>query len=267
MSAPRPGSIARSASRPTGAPPPRRCAIRGAVHTDQGSTALGSDLLATAANDARELDKPRREAWALAFLGRVQLLREEWDAARRSLERSIDIARAASWVAFLPFPQALLATVDLAVGRVDHARDAFESAFALGCQIGDPCWEGLAARGVGLVHWLRGRPEDAIAWLEDARTRCVRIPDSYLWVQAYCLDALCEVAIDVGNALAGAWVADLETMAARSGMYELLVRADLHRAVMGDRQAGEAARLFASRIDNPAVLERIESLDLTAVAV
>ncbi|MGH2383130.1 MAG: hypothetical protein ACRDG7_18165 [Candidatus Limnocylindria bacterium] len=53
---------------------------------------------------------------------------------------------------FLAYPQSLLGAVDLAEGRIVEASDAFDSAFALGCQIGDPCWEGLGARGIGLAR-------------------------------------------------------------------------------------------------------------------
>jgi DNA-binding SARP family transcriptional activator len=237
-------------------------AIRGAVHNDQGETALAIELLREAAEAARDLDKPRLEAWATAFLGRSHLLRAELSPARAALVRSLDVTRAAGWVAFLAFPQSLLASVDLAEGRIGVAREAFESAFALGCQIGDPCWEGLSARGIGLVHALEGRPDEAIAWLTDARTRCIRIADSYLWVHAYCIDALCEVAIAAGHPGAAAWVGDLETLAARTGMAELLVRADLHRVALGDRRAGAAAALFSARIDNPAVLRLVDALEV-----
>jgi DNA-binding SARP family transcriptional activator len=242
-------------------------AIQGAVASDQGGTARGNELLAGAASDARDLDKPRLEAWALAFLGRNHLLREEWEAARASLERAIDVTRGAGWMTFMAFPQSLLAGVDLAEDRVDAAGAAFEAAFALGCQVGDPCWEGISARGIGLVHRARGRVDESIAWLQDARTRSTRFPDVYLWVNAYCLDALCDVAIDGGAAKARAWVSDLETLAARTGMTELLTRAQLHRAALGDEGAAEAARLFADRIDNPAILDRVGSLDGTVNAL
>jgi DNA-binding SARP family transcriptional activator len=235
-------------------------AIQGAVLADQGRTADGGVLLAEAATLAAALDKPRLEAWALAFLARGQILREEWEAARSSAGRSIEVSRATGWIAFLALPQSLLAAVDLATGSLDEAGSAFESAFALGCQIGDPCWEGVAARGIGLVHWSRGRVDEAISWFDDARTRCVRIPDAYLWIHAYCLDALCEAAIQANAPQARAWVGDLETLAARTGMNELLVRAQLHRAGLGDVRAVEAARLFADRIDNPAVLRRLTAL-------
>jgi len=236
-------------------------AIQGAVLVDQGRTSDGGALLAEAAALASLDDKPRLEAWALAFLARGQLLREDWEPARSSASRSIDICRTTGWIAFLALPQSLLAAADLATGRLAEATSAFESAFALGCQIGDPCWEGMAARGIGLVHWSHGQSGEAIAWLDDARTRCVRIPDAYLWVHAYCLDALCAAAIEANSPQAQAWVSDLETLAARTGMNELLVRAQLHRAALGDVRGITAARLFADRIDNPAVLARVAALE------
>ena len=103
--------------------------------------------------------------------------------------------------------------------------------------------------------------DEAIAWLDDARTRCIRIPDAYLWVHALCLDALCAVAIEAGARRASEWVNDLELVAARTGMNEMIVRAQLHRAQLGDDRAVATARLFADRIDNPAVLERLGALE------
>jgi DNA-binding SARP family transcriptional activator len=234
-------------------------AIHGAVASDRGRTVQAIERLSSAAADARALDKPRLEAWALAFLGRSHLLRQEWEPARSALTQGIAVARSAGWTTFLPFLQSLLAEVDLAEARIDQAAASFEAAFALGCQIGDPCWEGMAARGIGLIYATNGRIDEAIAWLDDARTRCMRIADAYLWVQAYCLDALCGVGIKHKRPEARAWVDDLETLAARTGMSEMLVRAHLHRTALGDRDAVETAILFADRIDNPAVLRGISS--------
>ncbi len=172
----------------------------------------------------------------------------------------MDVVRAAGWMTFQAWPQSLLGGVELAEGRVEQASEAFEAAFALGCQIGDPCWEGMGARGIGLVRLARGDLDEAIRWLDDARVRCVRIPDAYLWIHAHCIDTLARVAIDHGVAGADRWVSDLEAVAARTGMNELLVRAQLHRAALGMRGALDSARVFADRIDNPAVLERLAPL-------
>jgi tetratricopeptide (TPR) repeat protein len=237
-------------------------AIEGVVVADQGRTAKAAEFLREAAATAVKEDKPRLEAWALAFLARGHILREEWDPARAAAARAVELSRASGWITFLSLPQSLLATVDLADGRVDEASTAFESAFALGCQIADPCWEGIAARGIGLVHLARGHLDDAITWLDDARTRCIRIPDAYLWVHAYCLDALCEAAVDLGREEAPAWIRDLESVAARTGMNELLVRAQLHRARLGDPRALDAAHLFADRIDNPVLLGRLHAFNM-----
>jgi DNA-binding SARP family transcriptional activator len=240
-------------------------AIEGVVVADQGRTSEAAAYLREAAAIAADEDKPRLEAWALAFLARGHILREEWDAARPAASRAVELSRSSGWITFLALPQSLLAIVDLAEGRVDEASAAFQAAFALGCQIADPCWEGIAARGIGLVHLAHGRPDEAIAWLDDARTRCVRIPDAYLWVHAYCLDALCEAAIEIGRSEAGGWVRDLESVAARTGMNELLVRAQLHHARLGNPRALDAATLFADRIDNPVVLGKLRMRDALEV--
>ncbi|HEX7172002.1 MAG TPA: BTAD domain-containing putative transcriptional regulator [Candidatus Limnocylindria bacterium] len=233
--------------------------VSGAVANDRGRTSDAIGLLTRSAAEAASLDKPRLTAWAYTFLGRTHLLREELPEARAALERAMDAVRAAGWMTFLALPQSLLGTVDLADGRLAEASDAFESAFALGCQIGDPCWEGMGARGIGLVRIANGDIGEGIRWLDDARTRCVRVQDAYLWILGYCLDTLCEQAITHGVAGADRWVGDLEALASRTGMNEMLVRAQLHRASLGMPGARQSAAVFATRIDNPAVLHRLEA--------
>ncbi len=231
--------------------------VSGAVANDRGRTGEAIELLTRSAAEASGLDKPRLSGWAYTFLGRTHLLRDELTDARAALERAVEAVRSAGWMTFIPFPQSLLGTVDLAEGRIGEARDAFEAAFALGCQIGDPCWEGMGARGIGLVKIADGDVAEGIRWLDDARTRCVRIPDAYLWIHGYCLDALCEQGIAHGMKGTDRWIADLEAVAARTGMNELLVRAQLHRAALGMPGTRESAAVFAVRIDNPAVLRRL----------
>ncbi len=228
--------------------------VRGAVASDRGRTDDAIQLLIGSAAEASELQKPRLTAWAHAFLGRTHLLREEYAEARFNLQRAIEVTRAAGWITYLAYPQAMLASVDLAEGHVDSAGDGFDAAFALGCQIGDPCWEGMGARGIGLVKIAHGEIEEGIRWLDDARIRCVRIPDAYLWIHGFCLDTLCAQAIAHEVAGAERWVSDLEALAARTGMNELLVRAQLHRAALGFPGARQSAADFAARIDNPAIL-------------
>lgn len=84
--------------------------------------------------------------------------------------------------------------------------------------------------------------------------RCVRLPDAWLWVEGYCLDALCMLAVEHRRPEAARWIADLEALATRTGMRELVARAYFHRGRLGDRAAAEAALVLAAEVDNAAVL-------------
>lgn len=227
--------------------------LLGAVLSDRGRTAAAVDILNEAAEIGQRAQRPRIEGWARSFLGRAHLLRGEPDLARRELSRSMEVCRLAGWMSFRPWPMALGGDVALAEGRVDEASEAFESAFAIGCQLGDPCWEGMGARGVGLVRIAKGELDEGFAWLLDARARCVRIPDAYLWIEACCLDALAVMGVRYDHAGARRWVGDLESLASRTGMREMLVRAYLHRAALGDGRAAEAVMAFRDAVDNSAL--------------
>jgi hypothetical protein len=180
-------------------------------------------------------------------------LRQDLEQARECLTKGLSTARAVRWTAFVPLPEALLAEVDLLEGDVDAASHAFEHAHALALQLGDPCWEGCAARGLGLVAAQRGDAAAALQWITEARHRCVRLTDAYLWVEAYCLDALCALAVEHRYAEASQWIDDMEALATRTGMRELIARAYAHRGRLGDRAAADAARVLAAEVDNPAL--------------
>jgi DNA-binding SARP family transcriptional activator len=229
-------------------------AVQGVALTDIGRHAEALVELHEALRLAGEADAAPVEAWALTFIGRSHLLCRDLVAAREALERALIVARRLRWTAFIPLPESLLADVDLAEGRTDAAAAAYEHAYALSLQLGDPCWEGMAARGVGLVANQRGDSEAALRWIGEARTRCVRLPDAWLWVEGYCLDALCTLAVDHRRPEAASWIADLEALATRTGMRELVARAYFHRGRLGDQGAAEAALVLAAEVDNPAVL-------------
>ncbi len=195
----------------------------------------------------------RPASYTLSMLGRAHLLCGDLDAAAAALDDSLELARHENWVAFTPWPESLRADVDLGKGDIDAAAERYEHAFTLGCQLGDPCWEGMASRGIGLVAAGRGEPQKALEWLSEARRRCARLPDAYPWVEAYTLDALCSIAVAHDSRAAHAWVDELAALAGRTGMRELVVRAYAHRARLGDASALTAARALAASIDNPAL--------------
>lgn len=195
------------------------------------------------------------KAYALCLLGRIQMLRGELEEAQVTLERSVTLATECGWTVLLPWPQALLAEAELLSGAShEHVRSRLEHALSLAQQIGDPCWEGAALHGLGLVEAASGSMDVAAAHLQQASTICVRHPDSYLWMKAYILDALCDIASREGEPVPEGWVNDLQNLAARAGMNEFLARAYLYRARSGDVLATSTARLIAGQVDNPVLL-------------
>jgi hypothetical protein len=194
--------------------------------------------------------EPRREAFALSMLGRVGLLRGDLDAAEEHLRHAVDVAEREHWLSFLPWPQALLGHVLLARDELLGAEACLEQSFARACQIGDPCWEGISARGLALVTAANGDVDRGIADLLDARLRTNRLADPYVWLDVHILDALCEMGRSLGHPDTVTWVREMHERASRTGMRELTVRAMLHGARLGDAGDAEAATLLAAGIDN-----------------
>ena len=229
-------------------------AIHGLTLTDIGRYTEALNKLTESLRLARGAGVGDAETWSLTFIGRGHLLRRNLPESRAALEAALATAQRIRWTAFVPLPESLLAEVDLLEGNLDDAAAAFEHAYALALQLGDPCWEGIAARGIGLVADRRGDVEAALHWVTEARSRCTRLPDAWLWVEGYCLDALCTLGIAHGRSETGSWIAELEALATRTGMRELIARAYQHRYNQGDDKSGLAARVLAAEVDNPAIL-------------
>lgn len=232
----------------------------GAAHSDlaeypQALASLSRGIERTGAAGDR-----RGAAFGSSFLGRALLLRGDMDQARQCLDAAMDTARDDGWTSFLPWPEALRADATLDSGDVDGAEAALQHALALGQQLGDPCWESISTRGLGLVAVARGEPQDAIALLDEAPRLCRRLPDAYLWVEAYALDALCGLAVEHAPQTARRWIAELERLAGRGGMRELQVRAALHRARLGEPGAADLAAALAAPIDSPRLHELVTGL-------
>jgi DNA-binding SARP family transcriptional activator len=231
----------------------RIACILGAVLTDTAHYGRAIEELSEALRLSSDAGDGTQVAFTLAMLGRAHLVRDELDAAGAAFDESLAGARRENWTAFTPWPEALRGDVDLASGATDAAVERYEHAFALACQLGDPCWEGIAARGLGLAAAARDDIDKALEWLAEARTRCVRLPDAWLWIEAYTLDALCSLTVEHGLAAAPAWIEELAALAARTGMRQFAASAHLYRARLGDDPALTAARLLAAEIDNPAL--------------
>jgi DNA-binding SARP family transcriptional activator len=227
--------------------------VRGMALSDRAHYEAAIGLLSESVAVARDCGDVRREAWSLALLGRARLLRGESDDAAVAVDASLALVDREGWVAFQPFPEALSAELALRAGDPERATALLDHAFALGCRLGDPCWEAIAARVRGLAEEAAGERSAALASLRDAADRAVRVADPYVWVHAHCLDALAGVAIADGAPDARQHVDRLELLAARGDMRELVVRAALHRAHLGDPDGLAAAHLLGGAIDNPAL--------------
>jgi len=232
--------------------------VRGMNASDLGDYPAAFAHLNESVERADRAADHRQQAWSLSILGRAHLLRAERSQAAVALERSLELIQEQRWMAFLPWSQALRAEIDLDVGDVGAAADGFERAWALACQIQDPCWEGMAARGLGLLNARRGDQAAATGWLDEAVSRSHRVSDPYQWVHAHALDAAIADALDRGDRdRARRLNARLEALAARCDMRELQVRAHLHRRRLGDSAALASARMLGAGIDNPALIRML----------
>jgi DNA-binding SARP family transcriptional activator len=223
----------------------------GSVASDRADYPRAVAVLEGAVRASRELGEPRREAYALSMLGRVSLLRGDLAGAIKLLTAAGDVAERDHWLSFLPWPQALLGQCWLSLGDVDTAARGLEQSFARACQIGDPCWEGISARGLAMLAEARGDVDEAFAVLLDARARANRLTDPYVWLDVHILDALCEIGRRHGHPMVGSWASAMLDRSSRTGMRELIVRAMLHQAASGSRGEADAAALMADDIDNP----------------
>jgi DNA-binding SARP family transcriptional activator len=223
----------------------------GSVASDRSEYPRAVTLLEGATRASRAAHEPRREAYGLSMLGRLALLRGDLDTADEQLRSAMRMAEQEHWLSFLPWPQALLGHVLLARGDVASAETCLGQSFARACQIGDPCWEGISARGIALLREATGQADRAIEDLVEARARTNRRADPYVWLDVHILDALCELGGRHGHPMTSRWVEEMHERASRTGMRELTVRAMLHGARLGRPGDAEAASLLGGTVDNP----------------
>jgi tetratricopeptide (TPR) repeat protein len=223
----------------------------GSVQSDLANYPRAAALLDEALALSHEAGEPRRAAYTLSMQGRLDLVRGDLDLAEHRLTEAVDLAEREHWLSFLPWPQAIRGEVHLARHDPSKAAETLEQAFARACQLGDPCWEGMSARGLALVSEAEGEPERAFEMLLDARVRSNRLADPYVWLDAHILDALCELGRRHAHPQTRVWVETMRDLTSRTGMKELTVRAMLHSAALGGAGDAAAATLLAAEIDNP----------------
>ncbi len=231
----------------------------GSVESDRSNYPRAAALLEEAIKLSQVAGNPRRQAYGLSMLGRINLFRGDLSLAAEQLDASIELATRDHWLAFLPWPQALRGEIQLARADQAGASELLEQAFARACQLGDPCWEGMSARGLALVAEAKGDSVLAFEILSDARARCNRLADPYVWLDGYILDAQCELGRRHGHPDTARWVESLRDLASRTGMKELAVRSLLHGAALGNGGDAAAAAMLVADIESPALTLLLEA--------
>jgi tetratricopeptide (TPR) repeat protein len=231
----------------------------GVVNSDRAHYVRAESLFKDALELAQKSGQRHREAYVMSMLGRSALLLGDLDRASDLLNRTIAIAEADSWLAFLPWPQAFLGEVMVERGDLDGARQMLEQAFARACQIGDPCWEGVTGRGLALLAEADGEPDEAIRVLQDALKRCRRLSDTYKWAEVYILEAQCRLGVAHDHESAREWIAELIEVSSRTGMRELQLQAMILKAPHEKVPNDPSIKSIAESISNPRILSALQA--------
>jgi len=238
----------------------RVLAIRGMNEADQGRHDAAAGLLGESARTAAAAGSPRQEAWSAGVMARSLLLAGKVAQAQAAAEHSIGICDRDRWNAFLPWPQALRAHCLAAAGQWEAARDDAEQAFALACQLGDPCWEGMAGRALALLALHAGDAPAAEQWIIDARRRCDRVPDRYVWVSGFVALGHLEIAARLRPGLVVPLARRLYQDALRADLPEFIAWALVYQAEQDEPGHLALARAIAAEVANPALRARAGAL-------
>jgi DNA-binding SARP family transcriptional activator len=235
-------------------------AIRGMNEADQGQHESAVSLFTASAAAAVSAGSRRQEAWSTGVMARSLMLAGRLDEASAAAERSIDICDRERWNAFLPWSQALHADCLATAGQTDQARDEAEQAFALACQLGDPCWEGMAGRVLAVIAMREGDGRTAAKWIIEARRRCDRLPDRYVWVSGFVSLAHVQIAATHEPELVIPLARKLYRDAVGHDLPEFVAWALVYQAEAGDHAGAPLARKLAAEISNPDLQARAAAL-------
>lgn len=156
------------------------CAFQAFNLVDWGHHAEGLGLFEQAIEHARTSGNRRREGWALGLGGWGHLQADELQQAEDWLKASVRLTEDLMWLAFRPWPMAVLAEANLRQQVApDTVRVGLEAPFALSCQLGDPCWEAATARSTALALEESGAKDEAWDWIVRSERACLRVTDPY----------------------------------------------------------------------------------------
>jgi len=177
------------------------CAFQAFNLVDWGHHAEGLVLFEQAIEHARTSGNRRREGWALGLGGWGQLQAGALPLAEDWLRASVRLTEDLMWLAFRPWPMAILAEANLRQQAApDTVRVGLEAPFALSCQLGDPCWEAATARSTALAFEEGGAKDEAWGWILRAERACLRVTDPYAALHVAILADRARLAEERGDA-------------------------------------------------------------------
>lgn len=195
--------------------------------SDWGRLDASMERFPEAVELSRRAGARRRESWTLGIGARTLFSQGRLSEAMTWAKLSCELADQERWTAFRPWPESWLAHVRLAMGEApSDVRDDAEATFALARQLHDPCWEGLAAKTIGLTYLAEGDAGAGQEWMTNAITLCRRESDGYRWLEVEVLVTQARAAFESGEiALADTLTRRAIAGAAKGSMEGLLDRA------------------------------------------
>ncbi|HEY3734349.1 MAG TPA: hypothetical protein VGL63_10575, partial [Streptosporangiaceae bacterium] len=181
--------------------------------------------------------------WSAGVMARSLLLAGDPGQAREAAERSIRICDSDRWNAFLPWPQALRAHCLLGAGQWPQAREDAEQAYAL-----------------ALLALHAGDSNAAGEWIADARQRCDRLPDRYVWVSGFVALGQLEIAASLQPRNVLPLARRLYREAVQADLPEFIAWALVYQAEAGDQANLPLARTLASQVTSPGPQARAAAL-------
>lgn len=202
--------------------------------TDSGRFGAAVQRFRESVELAERADESKKAAWSLTMLARAELIAGDLEAARTDIDRAHALVTADRWTAFLPLVLVVSAELDLHEDRLDAAGERLTGAWTTATRLADPCWLAVAARGLGLLAARRGRPAEAMQWLDGAYHQATDVsPLVCRWIDAATLDAICDVTTTFALPRAQAAVAELADLSRHARMPAYAARARAHQARLG----------------------------------
>jgi DNA-binding SARP family transcriptional activator len=195
-------------------------AITGFNLVDWGRVTEGLAHFELALDHARSANNGRREIWTLGLGGWGLLAAGRLADADQWLNDCLALVEQQRWIAFRPWPVAILGESRLRQeASPPQLRPELEQAFALSCQVHDPCWEAAVARTLALTYAAENDLPQALSWLSEAGRRCTRETDGYAALQVAILADQAEICRRQGRAeAADAFGREWVGLAARTHM-------------------------------------------------